>query len=271
MSAAAGYETLIAERRDAVLHVTLNRPDRRNAVTHRMMLDLTDVFRRAGADAALRVVVLRGAGGHFSAGGDLDVMRDRRPDPSDAGGVSKAYRQMGEALATLDALPQAVVAVVEGACVGAGLGLVCAADYAIGRADAKFGMPEARAGFIPSQILPSVVRRIGEGQARRLGVMARVIDGREAHRIGVLHDLVETSAAADAALDRALDDLAWAEPQAVGEIKRLIAMTATAPRDRVLDAAADSLARLLASPEAAEGIAAFKAKRPPWWTRSRTP
>ncbi len=258
------FQTLDWAETSGVVRLTLNRPHRRNALTFAMMRELTDAFHRVGCDPAIRVLVLEGAGGHFSAGGDLDHMlappEEAGPDP-----VATAYRRMGEALGALAALPQAVIAVVDGACVGGGLGLAATADYVIATRTAKFGMPEARAGFIPSQILPAVVRRIGEGQALRLAVLARVIDGAEAQRIGVVHELVEDGPALAAARERALADLAWAEPAAIKEIKRLIRSVGSASTPAILDDAATTLSRLLRSPAAAEGIAAFKAKRPPAW------
>jgi isohexenylglutaconyl-CoA hydratase len=172
---------------------------------------------------------------------------------------------MGEALEALNELPQAVIAAVEGACVGGGLGMACASDFVLCMANAKLGMPEARAGFIPSQILPTVVRRIGEGEARRLAVIAKVISGYEAHRIGIAHELTETSSDFEASLNNTLSNLAWAEPTAVAEIKRIIRLTGQAPMSEVLDDAASALSRLLRSDEAAEGIAAFQQKRPPRW------
>jgi len=258
------YETLLWARQGPALRLTLNRPERRNAITFQMMRELTDAFRRVGADPSIRVLVLAGAGGHFSAGGDLAHML-APPDETGPDPVAGAYRRMGEALAALEALPQAVVAAIDGACVGGGLGMACAADYVIATGRAKFGMPEARAGFIPSQILPTVTRRIGEGQALRLGVVARVIDGAEARRIGVVHELAADAAALAEATDAVLADLVWAEPNAVAEIKRLIRRLHTDPREAVLDDAAASISRLLAAPAAKEGIAAFQEKRPPRW------
>lgn len=263
--------TILLRAEGSVRHLTFNRPARRNAITFEMMQALETAFRNVAADPAARVLVLRGAGGQFCAGGDLGHMLDP-PGEDSADPVASAYRRMGAALRALQEMPQAVVAVVEGACVGGGLGMASVADYVISTANAKFGMPEARAGFIPSQILPAVVRRIGPGQALRLAVVARVIDGAEAQRIGVVHELVDDSEAADAALNRALEDLAWAEPGAVKEIKRLIGRLASGGDESdVLDDAAASLSRLLRSPEAAEGIAAFKSKRRPAWSRSETP
>src|SRR5262249_62153072 len=96
-----------------------------------------------------------------------------------------AYRQLGDALMTLNHLPQAIIAIVEGSAVGGGFGLACCSDVVILHESARMGMPEPKWGFIPSQILPFVVRRVGEGAARDLAVTGRVIDGAEAHRLGV--------------------------------------------------------------------------------------
>lgn len=257
------------KREGAVLHVLFNRPERRNAITFQMMRALTAAFESAATDPTLRVVVLRGKGGHFCAGGDLNHMREP-PDEDGPDPVARAYRRMGEALMALNSLPQAVIAAVEGSCVGGGLGMACSADYVIATAGAKFGMPEVRAGFIPSQILPSVVRRIGEGQARRLAVLADIIGTEEAQRIGIAHESVADTAAMDAEIARALKQLAYAEPAAVAQSKRLIGSLAGDPPEAVLDDAAATISRLLQSDAAAEGIAAFKEKRPPNWAKRDT-
>jgi isohexenylglutaconyl-CoA hydratase len=258
--------TLELRRDGSVLHIGFNRPERRNAITFEMMRALTSAFDDAAKDTSLRAIVLRGKGGHFCAGGDLNHMREP-PNESGPDPVARAYRRMGEALMALNALPQAVIAAVEGSCVGGGLGMACSADFVIAAEGAKFGMPEVRAGFIPSQILPSVVRRIGEGQARRLAVMAEIIGADEALRIGIAHKCVMDNEAMDAAIADALDWLRYAEPAAVAQSKRLISSLASGPSEAVLDDAAATISRLLQSDAAAEGIAAFKEKRPPAWAK----
>ena len=183
----ADYANITLTHDGAVARLTLSRSERRNAITQPMMLELEDAFRRVGADAGCRVLVLRGAGGHFSAGGDLDAMADMPPKPANGGTdpLVPAYRQFGDALLALNHLPQATVAVVEGSAVGAGFGMACCSDVVILHESARFGMPEPKVGFIPSQIIPFVVRRLGEGAARDLAVTGRVIDAREAHRLGI--------------------------------------------------------------------------------------
>ena len=122
--------------------------------------------------------MLRGAGGHFCAGGDLDAMADMPPEPANgaADPLVAAYRQFGDALLALNELPQATISIVEGSAVGGGFGMACCSDVVILHESAGFGMPEPKVGFIPSQIIPFVVRRIGEGPARDLAVTGRVID-----------------------------------------------------------------------------------------------
>ena len=165
----ADYANIKLERDGAVARLMLNRPERRNALTHAMMLELEDAFAGSRDDQSCRVLVLRGAGGHFCAGGDLDAMADMPPEPANgaADPLVPAYRQFGDALLALNNLPQATVSIVEGSAVGGGFGMACCSDVVILHDSARFGMPEPKVGFIPSQIIPFVVRRIGEGRGAR--------------------------------------------------------------------------------------------------------
>src|SRR5262245_26991042 len=130
----ADYANIKLERDGALARLTLNRPERRNALTHAMMLELEDAFAKMRDDGDCRVLLLRGAGGHFCAGGDLDAMADMPPLPADGptngadDPLLPAYRQFGDALLALNTLPQATVAIVEGSAVGGGLGMACCSD-----------------------------------------------------------------------------------------------------------------------------------------------
>lgn len=264
----ADYEFLKIERQGAVTSLTLNRPQRRNALTHRMMLELEDAFVGIGRDGNCRVLVLRGAGGHFCAGGDLDAMADLPPLPSSGPDpLVPAYRQFGNALLALDGLPQATIAVVEGSTVGAGFGMACCSDAVILHHSARFGIPEPKVGFIPSQIIPFLVRRMGEGPVRDLAVTGRVIDAVEAHRLGVGRYLCATGAEVDATLKGLLDDILRMEPKALAVAKRLVMSCATKEDRVVMDEAAEDLVGLLRRPEAAEGIRHFMAKTTPSWAK----
>lgn len=129
-----------------------------------MMAEIGDAVQRVRADPDARVLVLRGAGGNFCAGGDLASMANMPPPPADGeqDALYVPYRLLGDVLHDLNRLPQAVVAVVEGAVAGGGFGMAVCADVTIAHRDAKFALPEARVGFIASQVIPFVTRRIGE-------------------------------------------------------------------------------------------------------------
>src|SRR4051812_46667711 len=263
----ADYANITLTRDGAVARLTLNRPDRRNALTHAMMLELEDAFGRIRDDQSCRVLVLRGAGGHFCAGGDLEAMADMPPRPTNGATdpLIAAYRQFGDALLALNNLPQATVAIVEGSAVGGGFGMACCSDVVILHESARFGMPEPKVGFIPSQIIPFVVRRVGEGPARDLAVTGRVIDAAEARRLGIGSHLCTGTAEINRVLKAVLDDILRLEPQAVATVKRLVLSCATAEDGAVLDDAAESLVGLLRRPQAREGIKAFMAKTDPPW------
>ena len=249
----------------AVAHLVFDRPHVRNALNEPMMQEIGVAVDYLAGRADLRVVVLRGAGGHFCAGGDLNMMVDTPPRAEDGSDPEKArYRRFGEMLQRLNVLPQAVVAVVEGTCVGGGFGMVACADLVIAGTNARFGLPEPRHGFIPSQIIPFLVRRLGEATVRRIAITASVLDAAEAHRVGIA-DLVVPNDGIEAALARELANLRRAAPGAVAAVKRLVLESSTEPLMSVLDNGATELLELLRGGDAAEGIAAFLAKRPPRW------
>ncbi|HEY6981528.1 enoyl-CoA hydratase/isomerase family protein [Reyranella sp.] len=265
----ADYSNITLTREGAVARLVLNRPERRNALTQAMMLELEDAFKRVASDGECRVLVLRGAGGHFSAGGDLAVMADMPPEPADGvvDPLVASYRQFGDALLALNRVPQPTVSVVEGSAVGGGFGMVCCSDVVILHESARFGLPEPKAGFIPSQILPFIVRRIGEGPTRDLALTARVIDAAEAHRLGVGRHVCTTTADLNRTLKGVIEDTLKLEPQALAAVKRLVLSTAASDDRSVLDDAAHSLVALLRRPQASEGIEAFMRKTAPSWTK----
>lgn len=265
----ADYANITLTRDGPVTRVVLNRPERRNALTQPMMLELEEAFSSVAADATCRVLVLRGAGGHFSAGGDLATMAEMPPKPRN-GAVDPmiaGYRQFGEALLVLNNLPQPVIAVAEGSTVGGGFGMTCCSDVVILHASARFGLPEPKVGFIPSQILPFIVRRIGEGATRDLALTARVIDAVEARRLGVGRHLCATAGDVEQTLQAAIDDILKLEPNSLTAVKRLVLSAAAAEDGALLDAAAEAIVDLLRKPQASEGIDAFMSKTTPSWAK----
>jgi isohexenylglutaconyl-CoA hydratase len=234
-------------------------------MNQRMMAEIGAAVDHLASATASRIVVLRGAGGHFCAGGDLNTMRN--PPPPGRNGhdpEQDRYRLFGDVLTRLNRLPQAVIAVVEGTCVGGGFGMAACADLVIAATSARFGLPEPRHGFIPSQIIPFLVRRMGEAAVRRIAVTASVIDAEEACRLGMVN-LLAQDGELEHVLSRELGNLRRAAPRAVAAVKHLVLDSSERALEPVLDDGAASLMELLRGEEAAEGIAAFLDKRPPSW------
>jgi len=261
------YETILAERCGTRFWLTLNRPENRNALTHHMMEEIGDAVIRFRDDEAARVMILRGAGGNFSAGGDLKAMQDMPPPaaPGEPDPLFQPYRFFGDVLEDLNTLPKPVIAIVEGGAAGGGFGMACCADVAIIRDDAKLALPEPKVGFIPSQIIPFIARRMGAGQLRRIAVLGQRISGEEAYRLGVAHYLTRSNAETEEILVRVLDEIDRNDPAAMAAVKDVVLRTEDEALGETMDAAAHHLVGLLRRPEAPAGMQAFLEKRDPPW------
>jgi isohexenylglutaconyl-CoA hydratase len=278
MTAMPKAETLLIDARDGVLHVTLNRPERRNALSSRMVEELIAVFEAADRDEALRAVVLRGAGGSFCAGADVKDLSGgaQTAQAAQAGGgaqpgadpkiaLARNNRRFGDLTAAVNGCVHPVVAVVEGAVMGGGIGLVCASDIAIARADARFGLPETGLGVIPAQIAPFVLQRIGFTHARRLMLTGARLSGVEAARIGLVHEVCDDEPALEAALALTITEIRRCAPRANAATKQLLLHALGREPSSVLDHAARVFAEAAAGDEAREGTLAFVQKRKPSW------
>ena len=197
-------ETLLLERKGRALHVTLNRPDARNALSRDMVRDLTTIAGLLENDRETGAVVVRGANGTFCAGGDIsgfmEMFKSPPPKAGERDTVALGNREFGTFMTRFEALPQTIVMVVEGAAFGGGLGLLCAGDVVLAAADAKFAISETGLGIPPAQIAPFVAARIGVARTRRLALTGARFDGREAERIGLVDRACADTAALEAAL-----------------------------------------------------------------------
>jgi isohexenylglutaconyl-CoA hydratase len=267
-------QTLLLRRDGWRLHVTLNRPEARNAMSFAMVRELAAVFAAIADDREVRAVILRGAGGNFCAGGDIKDMAGARamePGPDGKDPLAVTNRLFGAALQQIEEAPQAVVAVLEGAVMGGGFGLCCVSDIAIAAADAKLRLPETGLGVPPAQIAPFIVRRVGYSAARRLAVTGGTLDAAQALRLGLVHHVTE-SAGLEGQLAGVLADIGRCAPEAVATTKRLVLAASGAPHGAalgaLLDAAADDFARAARGPEGVEGMLAFIHKRKAAWNDS---
>lgn len=251
--------TLLLEAHNGVLHVTLNRPVCRNAMSLEMVKELRTVL--AQLDSQVRAVVISGAGGHFCAGADVK-------DLVGAGDQLQALnRAFGTLLQEVEALAQVVIVVLQGAVLGGGFGLACVSDIAIAQGQAQFGLPETRLGLLPAQIAPFVVKRIGLTQARRLALTAARFDGIEAGRLGVVHFVEHDAQALAQRVDEVLGQVLQCAPGANARTKALLLTSVDEPLETVLDRGAQWFAEAVRSEEGVEGTQAFVQKRKPSWSR----
>lgn len=255
------------------LHIYLNRPEVCNAMSLQMVAELQQVLRAAEATAgtpdAVRVVVLRGEGGHFSAGADLKDMASARmramqraegdPDP-----IAEVNAAFGHLCAAYANTPLAVVAVLEGTVMGGGFGLACVADVAIASDTAAFRLPETSLGVVPAQIAPFLVERLGYSQAKRLAVTGGRLDAVGALAVGLVHEVTSGEGIATA-LDKVLADILACAPGALAATKALMRKARFAAAADLIEEAAAIFSRAAQGPEGQEGMAAFIQKRKPQW------
>ena len=246
---------------------TLNDPASRNALSEAMVDGLIAACERAETDADLRGVVLRGAGGHFCAGGSLGGFAKTIGQPlaaSEADPLVPLNRRFGALLQALCALPQWLVVAVEGAAMGGGFGLVCCADHVLAHTIAQFATPAVTLGIVPAQIAPFVVRRLGPSAARRCLLTGERWDAAKAQIAGLVDEVV--SGDMEAAVQATIARHAAAAPQAVAATKRLLLAQAETPLPALLDEAAIAFSQALRGPEAPQGLAAFAARKAPPWS-----
>ncbi|HVK41838.1 MAG TPA: enoyl-CoA hydratase-related protein [Phenylobacterium sp.] len=248
---------------DGVATVTLNRALRRNAFNAELIAALHEAFETLHGAEGVRVVFLRGAGGTFSAGADLEWMRDAI-DRTEADNRDDAY-QMARMLKSLWDIPALTVALVEGGAFGGGAGLAAACDLAVATEDAKFSFSEVRLGIIAATISPYVVAAVGPRQARALFATGKLFDAAYAEKIGLVSEVVADTAALDAARNRIAAEMMACAPGAVAESKRLVEDVAYQPIEDVMDETAKRIARIRIGDEGQEGVRAFLEKRKPSW------
>ena len=252
---------VLTRREGPVLHLTLNRPEVRNAMSAQMVIELRDALAQATGDGEVRVVVLRGAGGHFSAGADLKDMATRPRDPES---LASANARFGELCVMFADAPLTTVAVLEGTVMGGGFGLACAADVAIASETAVFRLPETSIGVVPAQIAAFLVERLGYSEAKRLAVSGGRLDAKAALAIRLVHE-VHAAAELDAALARVIDECLQCAPGAVAATKALMAKARFATPASLVQEASLVFARAALGPEGVEGASAFVQKRKPRW------
>ena len=238
---------LKTETRGVITRVIMNRPDVRNAFNDALIDELQAVF----SDPPSRVLELRGSGPIFSAGADLVWMK--RSAELDEEANRDEARRLGAVFRTLDECNAVVVAVVQGAALGGGMGLVSCCDIVVAESKAMFGFTEARLGIAPAVISPFAIRKIGVSQARRYFTTGERFSADEARRIGLVHEVVPADEL-DAQVEKILLGLAAGGPQAVLASKRLARDVAAMDGDKIHLHTSQVIAALRCSEEGQEGL-----------------
>lgn len=256
---------LLIERRDGVATITMNRPEVHNAFDDLLIAELTAAFEEEGSDPANRALVLAAKGPSFSAGADLGWMR-RMAGYSEQENLRDAMALAG-LMECIDRCPKPVLGLVQGAAYGGGVGLAACCDIVIACDKASFSLSEVKLGLIPAVISPYVVRAIGARACRRYFLTAERFSAAEAHRLGLVHDVVPADGL-EAARDGMLAALSLGGPAAQGAAKDLIQMVGEAGAGPALmSETARRIAEIRASAEGREGLSAFLEKRKPEWVR----
>lgn len=278
---ASSFKTIQATVDAGVCTLLLNRPEVRNAMSLAMVNELLDALKQAESDADVRVVVLRGAGGHFCAGGDISDMAQARmklaqaqadgslagdaPDPVAAFNAQFGRLCLAYARSTLP-----IITVLEGTVMGGGFGLACVSDVSLAAENVAFRLPETALGVIPAQIAPFLVERIGYAEAKRLAVTGAKVDAAQALTIRLVHEVAPDAAALYDALQRTIASIQACAPGAIAATKALLSRARLEPADTLIDEAAAIFSRAVLSDEGQEGTSAFMQKRKPKWVPQAT-
>ena len=258
------FKTLITGERDGIFTVTLNRPEKRNAISYELIDDLLRALAEAEKSAA-QVLIITGSGKAFCAGMDLDNLKALSAANKKLADHVEDSRTMARLFRTLYDFPKPSIAAVNGAAIAGGTGIATLCDITIAVPEAKFGYTEVRIGFVPAIVSTFLMRQVGEKQARDLLLTGRLIDAAEAYRIGLINEVV----AAENLMTRAHEIaglLLENSPASVRATKELLSRNVNAELDQQIEAAVEQNARMRLTADFREGVNSFLEKRKPRWS-----
>jgi methylglutaconyl-CoA hydratase len=256
------YKTLHLAQDSGIALITLNRPDKRNAISYELIDDLLAALKEV-ADSAALVLIITGGGKAFCSGMDLDDLKalvGRSPEQN-----LKDSEMMAHLFRSLYDFPKPTIAAVNGAAIAGGCGLATLCDFTLAVPEAKFGYTEVRIGFLPAIVSTFLLRQIGEKHARDLLLTGRIINADEAQRIGLVNEIV----AGERLIDRARElasQLIENSPASLTGTKRLLSEHTRADLDRQIQSAVRENAAIRATSDFREGVSSFLEKRKPRWS-----
>jgi len=256
------FTTLNLTYEGALAIVTLNRPEKRNAISYELIDELLRALKEV-QDSTAQILILTGSGKAFCSGMDLDNLRSitsRTPEENyaDSSTMARLFRSLYE-------FPKVTIAAVNGPAIAGGCGLATLCDFTIASTEAKFGYTEVRIGFIPAIVSIFLTRQIGEKHARDLLLTGRIISADDAYRMGLANELVEPEKLMDRARELA-STLMQNSPASLLATKRLLTRYAADELDREIGLAIDANARIRTTDDFREGVTSFLEKRSPRWT-----
>jgi methylglutaconyl-CoA hydratase len=259
------YTTLKLDYDAAIATITLDRPEKRNAISSQMIDDLLAALDDVEKNVAARVLIITGSGKAFCAGMDLDGLRSiAAQSPLEN---LKDSRQMAKMFHRIYAFSKPTIAAVNGAAIAGGCGIATLADFTLAVPEAKFGYTEVKIGFIPALVSVFLRRQIGDKQARDLLLTGRIVEATEAHRLGLVAEIVPGDKLATRAREVATSLLA-ASPTSIANTKRLLLQQDEVALQTDLERAIHANAEIRATPDFREGLASFLERRDPKWTKS---
>ncbi|HKR96087.1 MAG TPA: enoyl-CoA hydratase-related protein [Candidatus Angelobacter sp.] len=256
------YKTVLYSKAQSIATITLNRPDKRNAISYELIDDLTAALKQAAGSAA-QIVILTGAGKAFCSGMDLDNLkqltgRTHEQNLKDSETMASLFRSLYD-------FPKPTIAAVNGPAIAGGTGLATLCDFTLASPEAKFGYTEVKIGFVPAIVSSFLIANIGEKRARDLLLTGRIFGAEEAHKLGLVNEIVAPERLMPRALELA-QQLMENSPASLQATKKLLSGYTREQFDRQVAQAVEANAAIRKTADFKEGITSFLEKRKPTWT-----
>ncbi len=256
-------EIITYKQEESIAYITLNRPDKRNALNEEMVSCLMQAFNQAELSEEVKIIILTGAGKVFCAGADLAYLQQLQKNSYEENLADSSH--LKALFYKIYTMPKIVIAQVHGHAIAGGCGLASVCDLSFAAPNAKFGYTEVKIGFIPAIVKVFLIRKIGEAKAKELLLTGDLITAEEAHKMGLINYLSEAETLEDTVKQFAQKLVKENSTQAMALTKKMMAEVQSKPLEEALDYAAKMNAQARASSDCKKGIAAFLDKKPMVW------
>jgi methylglutaconyl-CoA hydratase len=257
------YEFITTQQQDRILYITLNRPEKRNALSGQLVFELKDALLRAEADIHTKVIVLNAQGTVFSAGADLDYLQQLQHNSFEENLADSS--SLAELFNIIYKNKKVIIAQVEGHAIAGGCGLATVCDFTFAVPDASFGYTEVKIGFIPAIVSIFLMRKLGEVKAKELLLTGKLISATEAEKMGLINEVVPADQIADKVFILATQLCEQTSAQSLDMTKQLINAVQEMSIEEALRYTAEMNAKARASDDCKKGIASFLSKEKIKW------